>query len=454
MLLFGTAGCSAIAAVLRMSVDPNAVALMIGNAIVLASLLSARPAGILRLMILASTALLISWLTIRSEASQAWWSPILFFSPAVVVASLGFLAISDLLAVVHHSQHWSSRRRLPSYRTIGLAIGLLIAVTYMIVVPSVSAVVETFRDRPENYTVTELTIGESLRIRSAKFAIFTIFTYVGACWGSFLNVVAYSVPRGESVTLRSSACPKCGVPIRRVDNLPIFSYLNLGGRCRDCGVAIPPRYLVVELVAAGIFASLFLVELVTGAANVPGFQHYTFTGILWIILYTKWPVVGIVLYHAALMCTLLTLALTDLDRRRLPAWFGWMSVIVFAGLPMVAPQLQPFTLSLPSTIPDAAARSITGLIGAIVGGGLGCALQRVSKLGKRSRALPLAMTLIGIALGWQATVTIAAIFALLLLAIRYFDVSGARHRLLQPTAILLAAVLIHHPFWKLIADRW
>jgi leader peptidase (prepilin peptidase)/N-methyltransferase len=64
------------------------------------------------------------------------------------------------------------------------------------------------------------------------------------------------------------------------------------------------------------------------------------------------------------------------------------------------------------------------------------------------------MTLIGIALGWQATVTIAAIFALLLLAIRYFDVSGARHRLLQPTAILLAAVLIHHPFWKLIADRW
>ncbi|MEO9595206.1 hypothetical protein, partial [Rhodopirellula bahusiensis] len=53
--------------------------------------------------------------------------------------------------------------------------------------------------------------------------------------------------------------------------------------------AVAIRYLIVELIAAGIFASLFLVELVTGAANVPGFQHYAYTGILWIILYTKWP---------------------------------------------------------------------------------------------------------------------------------------------------------------------
>ncbi|KLU06083.1 Leader peptidase (Prepilin peptidase) [Rhodopirellula islandica] len=434
--------------------DPSAIAMVIGNAIVLASLISARPAGTLRLTILATAALLVSWFTARSETPLAWWSPIVFFSPAVAVASLGFLTVRDLFAVVHNFQQRSSRSSLRSYRTLGIAIGLLIAIVYMIVVPSVSAVLELFRDRPANYTITELTIGESLRIRSAKFAIFAIFTYVGACWGSFLNVVAYSIPRSESITLRSSACPKCGVPIRRLDNLPIFSYLNLGGRCRDCGVAIPVRYLIVELVAAGIFASLFLVELVTGAANVPGFQHYAHTGILWIILYTKWPVVGIVLYHAALMCTLLTLALTDLDRRRLPGWFRWTSVIVFAGLPMIASQLQPFTLALPSSVPDAFWRVSTILVGAVTGAGLGIAIQRVSQLGKRSQALPLALTLIGVSLGWQATVTIAAIFVASLLAIRHFNVSGAQHRLLQPTAILLAAAMLHHPFWKLIAGIW
>ena len=73
------------------------------------------------------------------------------------------------------------------------------------------------------------------------------------------------------------------MPIRRRDNFPIISFLLLGGRCRECRVPIPIRYLGVELVAALIFASLFLYELVTGAANVPGFRPYLYTGIVWII---------------------------------------------------------------------------------------------------------------------------------------------------------------------------
>ncbi|PHQ32119.1 hypothetical protein [Rhodopirellula bahusiensis] len=218
--------------------------------------------------------------------------------------------------------------------------------------------------------------------------------------------------------------------------------------------AVAIRYLIVELIAAGIFASLFLVELVTGAANVPGFQHYAYTGILWIMLYTKWPVVGIVFYHAALMCTLLTLALTDLDRRRLPTWFTCMLAIFFTSLPIAAGQLQPFTLHLSSTIPDAAARAATCLIGAITGAVLGMAVHRAGRFGKRSRALPLAMMLMGVCLGWQATIAIAAIYGLLLLAFRYANNGGARIRLLQPTAILLAAVMIHHPYWKMIAEIW
>ena len=64
-------------------------------------------------------------------------------------------------------------------------------------------------------------------------------------------------------------------PIRRIDNLPLISYLNLGGRCRNCLSAIPVRYFLTELIGATIFGSLFLYELVTGAANVPELQETT-----------------------------------------------------------------------------------------------------------------------------------------------------------------------------------
>ena len=60
---------------------------------------------------------------------------------------------------------------------------------------------------------------------------------IGACIGSFLNVVAYRWPRGMSVVWKPSHCPKCGHDIRARDNLPVLGWLLLRGRCRDCGSA-------------------------------------------------------------------------------------------------------------------------------------------------------------------------------------------------------------------------
>lgn len=77
---------------------------------------------------------------------------------------------------------------------------------------------------------------------------------VGAVVGSFLNVVIARLPRGESVVRPSSRCPICGAAIRWHDNIPVVSFLALGGRCRDCGVSIPWRYPVVEAVTAALFA--------------------------------------------------------------------------------------------------------------------------------------------------------------------------------------------------------
>jgi leader peptidase (prepilin peptidase) / N-methyltransferase len=83
---------------------------------------------------------------------------------------------------------------------------------------------------------------------------------VGAVIGSFLNVVIHRLPRGESLVHPRSRCPGCGTQIAGYDNVPILSWLALRGRCRHCGEPISPRYPVVELLTALVFAAVVLVR--------------------------------------------------------------------------------------------------------------------------------------------------------------------------------------------------
>ncbi len=75
----------------------------------------------------------------------------------------------------------------------------------------------------------------------------TIAFIVGACVGSFLNVVIHRLPMGRSLVFPNSHCPRCGSAIRPYDNVPLFGWVWLFGLCRDCGVVIPARYPLVEL---------------------------------------------------------------------------------------------------------------------------------------------------------------------------------------------------------------
>jgi len=68
----------------------------------------------------------------------------------------------------------------------------------------------------------------------------------GLVFGSFFNVVIYRLPRGSSLIRPPSSCPGCGARIRPYDNVPVLSYLILGGKCRDCGRKISPIYPAVE----------------------------------------------------------------------------------------------------------------------------------------------------------------------------------------------------------------
>jgi leader peptidase (prepilin peptidase)/N-methyltransferase len=82
---------------------------------------------------------------------------------------------------------------------------------------------------------------------------------LGLLLGSFLNVVAYRLPRGESLAVPASRCPGCDTPIKPYDNVPVVSWLLLRGRCRSCGARIAWRYPLIELGTALLLALTVLV---------------------------------------------------------------------------------------------------------------------------------------------------------------------------------------------------
>jgi leader peptidase (prepilin peptidase)/N-methyltransferase len=81
--------------------------------------------------------------------------------------------------------------------------------------------------------------------------------FVGLAFGSFLNVCIYRLPLGLSVVTPRSACPKCKQPIAFYDNVPVLSWLILGGRCRQCKTGISPRYLMIELLTGLLFLACY-----------------------------------------------------------------------------------------------------------------------------------------------------------------------------------------------------
>lgn len=121
---------------------------------------------------------------------------------------------------------------------------------------------------------------------------------LGACLGSFLNVVAWRLPRQESVVFPGSHCPRCGTALRWYENLPLLSWLLQRGRCRHCGTSISMRYPAVELLCAGLF--------VAAAASQPSGLGPAAEPLLQLL--AGWLLVGL----------LLPLILIDLDHLWLP----------------------------------------------------------------------------------------------------------------------------------------
>jgi leader peptidase (prepilin peptidase)/N-methyltransferase len=129
-------------------------------------------------------------------------------------------------------------------------------------------------------------------------------TLLGLAIGSFLNVVIWRVPRGESVVSPPSACPGCGAEIRNADNVPVLGWLRLQGRCRDCREPISRRYPLVEASTGLLF---LLLALVLGVEwSLPAYLYLGAVG--------------------------LALALIDIDVKRLPDVLTLPSYAVMAVL--------------------------------------------------------------------------------------------------------------------------
>jgi leader peptidase (prepilin peptidase) / N-methyltransferase len=137
------------------------------------------------------------------------------------------------------------------------------------------------------------------------------FAFIGGMiTGSFVGVVAHRVPQRRSIVGPRSECPACGNPIAAYDNVPVLSWLLLGGRCRSCRARIPARYPLVELAVGAAFAATAVVlhedpaELALGLVFVAVLAAVTLTDL------ERRVIPNAVLLAGALICIPLV-ALTD-----------------------------------------------------------------------------------------------------------------------------------------------
>jgi leader peptidase (prepilin peptidase)/N-methyltransferase len=117
----------------------------------------------------------------------------------------------------------------------------------------------------------------------APATLIGIFVFLfGLIIGSFLNVCILRIPSGKSIVKPASACPKCGAPIRPYDNIPVLSYLLLGGKCRSCKKKVSSLYPLVELLTGLLFFACYRAFGLTPEA----LKWAVFSGIMVVLVFT------------------------------------------------------------------------------------------------------------------------------------------------------------------------
>jgi len=183
----------------------------------------------------------------------------------------------------------------------------------------------------------------------------------GLCIGSFLNVVIYRLPRGQSLATPPSRCRTCGYSLRWFDNIPVVSWVWLRGRCRKCGTRVSWQYPLVELV----------------------------TGALFVLVVWLTPPGPLMASRLLLICLLIALFGIDLEHQILPNSITLPAIAIGVLLSLIAPPGWK----------DA-------LIGVVLGGGILYAIAWGYYLWRREEGMGMGdvkmLAMIGAFLGWKA----------------------------------------------------
>jgi len=239
------------------------------------------------------------------------------------------------------------------------------------------------------------------------FIIF--FTALGAIVGSFLNVCIYRIPAGKSIIRPSSHCPGCKHPVRFYDNIPILSYLILGGKCRHCKTKISIQYPIVELLTA--LAALIL------------FLRY---GMSWTCL-----------FYFLFTAALIAITFIDLEHQIIP------DVITLPGIPFFA-LAAIFFLKLPY---------LESVLGIVIGGGvlflIGFGYELIKKREGMGGGDIKLFAMIGGFLGWKSLIFVLLVSSFLgaIIGISVIIYKKGDMKYAIPFGPFLSIAAISYLFW-------
>ena len=213
----------------------------------------------------------------------------------------------------------------------------------------------------------------------------TVFIFLfGIVIGSFLNVCITRIPEEISIVSPGSRCPRCKTPIKAYDNVPVFGWLWLRGKCRACGEPISPMYPLIELVTGLLFVAAYLDFGITQAT------------VKWIFF----------------TCLVIVLTVTDLRVRMLPDvinWPGFAAGLLFSAFVPPNDEIAGFLAYrlFQVRLPGAAAGILNGLIGAAFGSFLLLGLAKVYKAARGREGMGMGdvkmMAMVGAFLGLRGT---------------------------------------------------
>ena len=218
---------------------------------------------------------------------------------------------------------------------------------------------------------------------------------LGLCVGSFLNVCIHRLPTGLSIVRPASHCTSCQAPIAWYDNIPVASYLVLGGRCRRCGERFSAWYMVVELATGLLFVGYWAAYFKTGLR--PEAAHG-----------------GVYLVHMVLAAALVVSGVIDLERKEIYTSVTNLALAVAVAGSFVWPEVQRAGAYDHALAPwvgwERADAALLALAGAAVGSGLILLVRAGGTLvfGREAMGIGDAylMAAVGAALGWEATVLV------------------------------------------------